>query len=305
MKRTIGIIFIAISLVIIPFSIFEGNAYFKEKDNDKTINEIDKILNKVRETNDLSLLTSAKNILKKKKLITTSTKYEDITNLEFSIKRETIIKEYEDKINNLSANLNEEELNKLKEEINNIKYTDKKAELLEKLKVLEDEIAKRKKEEEKRKREEAARALEAKYKALDAEVVYSNNPGGPVLETIVGNISAYASGSYRASGKIHYIDPTYGKVYLVAADPSYPHGTIVRFKNLGYFGRDIYAMVKDRGGAIGKGKTYIPLDPTASAEIGDNLNPAEIELVSLKYVGDNPTQAKTDIMRIRIPEKDV
>lgn len=56
---------------------------------------------------------------------------------------------------------------------------------------------------------------------------------------------------------------------------------------------------------IGKGKAFIPLDPIARAEIGDKLNPAEIELVSLKYVGDNPIQAKTDIMRIRIPEKDV
>ena len=258
MKRTIGIIFIALALVVIPFSVVKGNAYFKEKENDKTINEIDNILNKVKETNDLSLLTSAKKLLQKKKLITKSTRYEDITNLEFSITREKLMKEYEEKINNLSNNLTEEEVNKLKEEINNIKYEDKKEELLEKIKVFEEEIAKRKAEEEaRRKREEAARALEAKYKALDAEVVYSNNPGGPVLETLVGNISAYASGSYRASGKIHYIDPTYGKVYLVAADPSYPHGTIVRFKNMGYFGRDIYAMVKDRGGAIGKGKTYL------------------------------------------------
>lgn len=55
---------------------------------------------------------------------------------------------------------------------------------------------------------------------------------------------------------------------------------------------------------IGKGKGFIPLEPIARAEIGDKLNPAEIELVNLKYVGDNPTQAKTDILRIRIPEKE-
>lgn len=55
---------------------------------------------------------------------------------------------------------------------------------------------------------------------------------------------------------------------------------------------------------IGKGKGFVPLEPIARAEIGDKLNPAEIELVNLKYVGSDPTQAKTNIMRIRIPEKD-
>ena len=54
-----------------------------------------------------------------------------------------------------------------------------------------------------------------------------------------------------------------------------------------------------------KGKGFIPLEPIARAEIGDKLKVSELELVNLKYVGDNPTQAKTDIMRIRIPEKDV
>lgn len=55
---------------------------------------------------------------------------------------------------------------------------------------------------------------------------------------------------------------------------------------------------------IGKGKGFIPLEPLAKAEIGDKLNPAELELVNLKYVGDNAEQAKKYIMRIRIPEKE-
>jgi len=55
---------------------------------------------------------------------------------------------------------------------------------------------------------------------------------------------------------------------------------------------------------IGKSKAFIPLEPIARAEIGDRLNPTEIELVNIKYVGDNPTQAKTDILRIRVPEKE-
>ncbi len=55
---------------------------------------------------------------------------------------------------------------------------------------------------------------------------------------------------------------------------------------------------------IGKGKGFVPLEPIARAEIGDKLNPAELELVNLKYVGDDPLQTKTDILRIRIPEKE-
>ena len=55
---------------------------------------------------------------------------------------------------------------------------------------------------------------------------------------------------------------------------------------------------------IGKGKGFVPLEPIARAEIGDKLNLAEIELVNLKYVGSDPLQTKTDIMRIRIPEKE-
>ena len=53
-----------------------------------------------------------------------------------------------------------------------------------------------------------------------------------------------------------------------------------------------------------KGKGFIPLEPIARAEIGDKLKVSELELVNLKYVGEDPTQAKTDIMRVRIPEKE-
>lgn len=55
---------------------------------------------------------------------------------------------------------------------------------------------------------------------------------------------------------------------------------------------------------VGKGKGFVPLEPVAKVEIGDKLNPAELELVNLKYVGDNAEQLKKYIMRIRVPEKE-
>jgi hypothetical protein len=53
----------------------------------------------------------------------------------------------------------------------------------------------------------------------------------------------------------------------------------------------------------GKGKAFIPLEPLANAELGAKLDIHEIELVNLKYVGDDPNQTKKNIMRIRVPEK--
>lgn len=51
------------------------------------------------------------------------------------------------------------------------------------------------------------------------------------------------------------------------------------------------------------GKKYIPLEPIASVNIGDSLDPSKMEIVSLKYVGSDPEKRKLkDILRVRIPE---
>lgn len=82
-----------------------------------------------------------------------------------------------------------------------------------------------------------------------------------VLETITGKMSGYgpdcygcsgylASGEYVGDGKIYYDDSTYGNVRIVAADPKYKFGTIVRIKNSNLNG-DFLAIVLDRGGVIG------------------------------------------------------
>ena len=64
-------------------------------------------------------------------------------------------------------------------------------------------------------------------------------------------------------------DKTYGNVYIVAGDSSLPFGSIVRIKNLKYFdGKDIYAMVLDRGGGVGfnKNVTFDLLFPDSVSE---------------------------------------
>ena len=88
----------------------------------------------------------------------------------------------------------------------------------------------------------------------------------PILETQVGTMSAYGpncvgcsghlGGGYDASdGNYIYTDSTYGDVRIVAGDPKYPYGTIIKVKNskLGEFN----AIVLDRGGAIGIGRRFM------------------------------------------------
>lgn len=60
-----------------------------------------------------------------------------------------------------------------------------------------------------------------------------------------------ASGTYVGDGNIYYDDYEYGKVRIVAGDPSIPFGTIVRISNIEYVEEEIYAIVLDRGSAIG------------------------------------------------------
>lgn len=50
-------------------------------------------------------------------------------------------------------------------------------------------------------------------------------------------------------------------------------------------------------------KKYIPLEPIATVNIGDSLDPSKMEIVSLKYVGSDPDKIKLkEILRVRIPE---
>lgn len=109
--------------------------------------------------------------------------------------------------------------------------------------------------------------------------VTSANVITDVLETQVGTMSAYGldcsgcsgrvGAGYNASGNnVRYIDATYGECRIIAADPKYPYGTIIRVKDskIGTFN----AIVLDRGGAIGIGRRYMAdLLFTTEAEASD------------------------------------
>lgn len=63
------------------------------------------------------------------------------------------------------------------------------------------------------------------------------------------------TGQNAKNGNIYYNDKVFGKIRIVAADPVYPCGTIIKMSNL-YFSSDpIIAIVLDRGGAV-KGQKF-------------------------------------------------
>lgn len=89
----------------------------------------------------------------------------------------------------------------------------------------------------------------------------------PTISTNVGTMSAYgpdcagcsggvACGGFSAAGGNYiYNDATYGNVRVVAADRSYPCGSIIKVSGskLG----DFNAIVLDRGGGIGFGRRFL------------------------------------------------
>lgn len=54
---------------------------------------------------------------------------------------------------------------------------------------------------------------------------------------------------------------------------------------------------------LAKGKSFIPLEPSAIVSIGDNLDMHKLEIVSLNYVGTDEDQTVTRILRIRVPNE--
>ena len=268
-KYLISYIFIICATFLFTYSLttFDHTIKYRSEIAMKKVEE-------ARKTKDEKVIKEAKDLIEDVISDDVKEKLEkSIAELEIEIEKDLIRAEYNSKLDEVEESLDEVVLNDEKALISKIKYEDVKTELNERVKTIEDKIAaKRAEEEAKRKREEEeARARQNAYNKLvnaDNEAVYSNAPAGaPVLETVTGTITAFtpycsdgchgyvASGKYVGEGNIHYYDSTYGKVYIVAGGPEYPLGTIVRLKNVDYFGgRDIYAIVLDRGGAIGKGR---------------------------------------------------
>ena len=189
---------------------------------------------------------------------------------------------------------------KIEEEKNKKEFAEeKKKEKTEQKKESKQEQEKQetKKENDILKKEEVKE--ESKVEEKKEEVVNNTNNNVKVLETLTGSLAGYgpdcygctsfrtASGRYIGDGKIYYEDKDYGKIRIVAGDKSYPFGTIVRMSNTNYGDNsDIYAIVLDRGGGVGKGKKFL-FDllfetESAAAKAGSRKN-VKFEILRLGY----------------------
>lgn len=156
------------------------------------------------------------------------------------IDRNNILNTYEKKLRDIEKTLKRNDYDSLIKELNNIKYDDIKKKLNEKISTIEKLITEN---EEKVKKYSSKESL---YGKVSAYTPYCSD-----------GCSGYTANGMFIGNNIYYNDKEYGKVRIVAADKSYPFGTIVRFNNLNYFNDAVYAIVLDRGGAIGKGKRVL------------------------------------------------
>lgn len=256
-------IFVILLLVLV--SLVAATTYMKEEYNSKIeeerIEDAKKAVDKAVESKEEVDITDAKNIVA---TIETIDVKEELTlsieSLELEIRKDNIRNEYNSLLDLVQSNLSQEELNSVIEKINTIEYEDIKVELLERTTYIEGLVTK-----EKERLEQLA--YYNKMQTIDATPVISTPPSNiEVIETLTGKITAFtpycsdgcagytASGKFVGNGDIYQYDSEFGMVRIVAGDSSYPFGTIVRIKNLNYFGGDVYAIVLDRGGAIGKNR---------------------------------------------------
>jgi len=288
-------IFVILLLVLV--SLVAATTYMKKEYNNKIeeerIEDAKKAVDKAVESKEEIDIIDAKNIIAT--IETIEVKEElvlSIENLELQIKKDNIRNEYNNLLDLAELNLSQEELNSVIEKINTIEYEDIKVELLERTTTIQELVTKEKKRLEQL-------AYYNKMQTIDATPVISTPPNNVVvLETLTGKITAFtpycsdgcagytASGKFVGNGDIYQYDSEFGMVRIVAGDPSYPFGTIVRIKNLDYFGGDVYAIVLDRGGAIGKNRRALFDLLFATEENASNFGVArniECEILRIGY----------------------
>lgn len=297
MKRKFVIstaLIVVVSLIISTF--FVTLNYIEKKNEEKRIESARVAVNEAKNSKDSLDIEEAKELIE---IVETSEIKEElnslIISLEIDIEKDKITSEYKELLDGVEANLNQEELNKVISNIEKIEYEDIRNSLLERCSSIKEKIDEKAYEEKKRLEQ---LSYYNRMKAVDATKIVSTPPSDvSVLETLSGKITAFtpycndgcsgytASGKFVGNGDIYYYDKEFGTVRIVAGDSSYPFGTIVRLKSVGYFGSDVYAIVLDRGGAIGKGRRALFDLLFASEENANNFGVTYVdcEILRLGY----------------------
>lgn len=132
-------------------------------------------------------------------------------------------------------------------------------------------------EEQEEKEEKQEEVIEKDIKEIDNNDINLNNKveevipvveqKSDVLRSYTGKMSFYnancagcngvtSTGTDISDGRLYYYDNTYGNLRIIAAGTEIKKWSVVRLKNTS-LGANVLAIVLDRGGAIGEGKTFL------------------------------------------------
>lgn len=114
-------------------------------------------------------------------------------------------------------------------------------------------------------KEEIDENISEEEKEIVQQPVYEEK--SDVLKSYTGKMSFYnanctgcsgitSTGIDVSDGRLYYYDNNYGNVRIIAAGPEIKKWSIVRLKNTS-LGSNVLAIVLDRGGAIGEGRTFL------------------------------------------------
>ncbi len=228
--------------------------------NKETKEELIETISKIEETYEED------NLIREIVTLTSSVdNLEMVSKIEALIEKISVIDIKNDLANDLNNRRQDLLVNDINNRLNKVKNNKKQNELDEVKKIISQIVNKNIKSNFEK---EVSNIQSSINKSKVINVVGSYSPtraSSAVVETVKGDISAYgpdcdgcvgytAAGRNVMNGNIYYYDKTYGNIRIVAAGPEYPFGTIVKMKNVSYYGGDIYAIVLDRGGVIGKGR---------------------------------------------------
>lgn len=293
--------FVILTIFIVVMSLMIGTFfvtlnYIEKKKEEKRIESARVAVSEAKNTRESLDIEEAKDLIETVETLEIKEELNSlIASLEIDIDKEKITSEYKVLLDSVEASLNQEELNQVISNIEKIEYEDVRTSLLERSSSIKAKIDEKAYEEKKRLEQ---LSYYNRMKAVDATKIVSTPPSDvSVLETLSGKITAFtpycndgcsgytASGKFVGNGDIYYYDNEFGTVRIVAGDSSYPFGTIVRLKSVGYFGGDVYAIVLDRGGAIGKGRRALFDLLFASEENANNFGVTYVdcEILRLGY----------------------
>ena len=128
-------------------------------------------------------------------------------------------------------------------------------------------------------KEEIDENISEEEKEIVQQPVYEEK--SDVLKSYTGKMSFYnanctgcsgitSTGIDVSDGRLYYYDNNYGNVRIIAAGPEIKKWSIVRIKNTS-LGSNVLAIVLDRGGAIGEGRTFLIDRLTNSDEKKDGV----------------------------------